>query len=206
VRDERKTTRELQRVETRERLFQAAVQVFRRDGVAASRIEDITSLAGTSRGLFYFHFPTREDVLVELLRRSEGDLADEIASLPPETPLREVLRTVAVALTRRWEPEPALFAELGAVAFRGVGVDGMTSIEHLHPALAALTPRFEAAAERGELGDLVPPPLAASFFLVNLFAAALMWAGAPQLPLGMLLENLVDFTLRGAAARREWGA
>src|SRR5205085_7825923 len=57
--------RDLQREETRHKLYEAALEVFRRDGVAAARIDDITRAVGTSRGTFYFHFPTKEHVLVE---------------------------------------------------------------------------------------------------------------------------------------------
>ena len=58
--------RERQRLETHRRVFEAALEIFIRDGVAAARIEDITSLAAVSRGSFYFHFPTKEDVLLAI--------------------------------------------------------------------------------------------------------------------------------------------
>src|SRR5690348_9883326 len=61
------TIRDRQRVETRRRVRDCAVQVFRRDGLAAARIDDIVKAARVSRGTFYFHFPTKEDVIVELL-------------------------------------------------------------------------------------------------------------------------------------------
>ena len=67
----RRTARDLQREETRERVFEAALDVFREQGMAQARIEDIAQAAEVSRGTFYFHFPRREDVMLELLDRSQ---------------------------------------------------------------------------------------------------------------------------------------
>ena len=66
----RPTQRERQRAETRERLFQAALDEFRREGVAGARIERIASAVGVVRGTFYFHFPTKDHVL------HEGDVVE----------------------------------------------------------------------------------------------------------------------------------
>ena len=56
--------RDRQREETRRRIYLAALDVFRRTGVAPAHIDDIAGAAGVSRASFYFHFPTKEHVLV----------------------------------------------------------------------------------------------------------------------------------------------
>ena len=97
--------REQQRQETRRKVFESALQIFRRDGVAESRIEDIATLAGVSRGTFYFHFPTKDAVLSELLLTAEADFTAEIDALPAGAPLEEVLNTTE--LTRSWPARSA---------------------------------------------------------------------------------------------------
>ena len=83
--------RDRQREETRRRLYVAALQVFRRDGVGNCRIDDIAKIAEVSRAAFYFHFPTKDDVLIELLRESEKPISEAIAALKNDTPVDKVL-------------------------------------------------------------------------------------------------------------------
>src|SRR5450755_1447028 len=102
VLDEALTGRDLQREETRRRLRDAALDVFRRDGFAATRIDDIARAVGVSRGTFYFHFPTKEDVLLELLREAEANVARAVETLAPSAPVKKVLETMCVAFAKEW--------------------------------------------------------------------------------------------------------
>jgi AcrR family transcriptional regulator len=54
---------------TRHRLLQAAERIFARDGFEASRLEDIVALAGYTRGAFYAHYESKEDLLFDLMER-----------------------------------------------------------------------------------------------------------------------------------------
>jgi AcrR family transcriptional regulator len=64
--------RQAQRLETRSRLFDAAVAEIGRVGLAAADVSAIAAAAGVARGTFYFHFPTKEHVLAELERSEEA--------------------------------------------------------------------------------------------------------------------------------------
>src|SRR2546423_12664 len=77
-----------QREATRRRVYEASLEIFHRDGVQGSRIEDIVALAGVSSGTFYFHFTTKEDVLAQLIRESSARVAAKLQRLPPKKPLR----------------------------------------------------------------------------------------------------------------------
>lgn len=52
---------------TRRKLIKSARRVFARDGFEAARIEDIASDAGHTRGAFYAHFHSKEDLFFALL-------------------------------------------------------------------------------------------------------------------------------------------
>ncbi|HLH03672.1 MAG TPA: TetR/AcrR family transcriptional regulator [Bryobacteraceae bacterium] len=54
---------------TRRKLFAAALRVFLRDGFEAARIEDIAAEAGFTRGAFYAHFPSKEDLFFALVEQ-----------------------------------------------------------------------------------------------------------------------------------------
>jgi len=193
-----RTERDRQREQTRERLYQAALTVFRRDGVTAARIDDIATAAGVSRGTFYFHFPAKDDVLLRLLAESQASISDELDALPDDAPIDDVLQTMARAMAATWKDDPDLLREIGTVALKVTAL-ALPDATRQHPVQLALIPRFDKAVERGEIGTLIPPELLTEFFLVNLFGAALSWCGNQMLPLEFLLTNVVSFFLKAAA-------
>ena len=69
------TGREAQRRKTRARVLDAAIVEFQRAGAHSADINAIVEAAGVARSTFYFHFPTKEHVLLELIRRDEDYLA-----------------------------------------------------------------------------------------------------------------------------------
>ncbi len=87
------------RAATRERLFEAALKDFREYGFAGAQIDRIAKSAGVVRGTFYFHFPSKDDVLIELARRINGRIALRIAVLgDSSTSLHDLLRRVNDAI------------------------------------------------------------------------------------------------------------
>lgn len=65
----RRLTREESRTQTRERLIETAQHLFVSNGYGGASIRDIADKAGYSQGAFYSNFSSKEDVLLELLRR-----------------------------------------------------------------------------------------------------------------------------------------
>lgn len=62
-----RSKKQIQGAETRRALLAAARKVFARDGFQACRLEDIAKEAGFTRGAFYFHFKTKEDLFFSLM-------------------------------------------------------------------------------------------------------------------------------------------
>jgi AcrR family transcriptional regulator len=56
--------RHQQAEETREELLRAAVRLFSRNGYHATSVQQITAAANVSKGAFYYHFETKDDVLI----------------------------------------------------------------------------------------------------------------------------------------------
>ncbi|MBK6954947.1 MAG: TetR/AcrR family transcriptional regulator [Actinomycetales bacterium] len=65
---------------TRERLLDAAAQVFAEQGVAGASVEEVCERAGYTRGAFYSNFATKDELLVALLDREEGLLLDRLSA------------------------------------------------------------------------------------------------------------------------------
>lgn len=55
------------RDDTRERLFEAAAEVFEERGIGAASIETIAAAAGFTRGAFYSNFAGKDDLIVAML-------------------------------------------------------------------------------------------------------------------------------------------
>src|SRR5215212_1404004 len=95
----RPSTREARRLETRERILGAAIAEFKRSGMAGAEVSAIVTAAGVAHGTFFFHFPTKEHVLLELEYREEARIAGEFAHFLETThdlvtALTEVVRLV----------------------------------------------------------------------------------------------------------------
>ena len=66
--------REEQRQLTRARLKEASLQVFSRVGYNAATVDEIAELADVSRATFYFHFPTKRDVVAALQEDNRAEV------------------------------------------------------------------------------------------------------------------------------------
>lgn len=72
-------TKERRLERTRELLVDAAEDVFARRGFTAATLDDIAAAAGYTRGAFYVHFKTKEDVFFAVSDRYWRRLFDKFA-------------------------------------------------------------------------------------------------------------------------------
>lgn len=162
--------REVRRLETRARLFDAAVAEIGRSGLAGADVSNIASAAGVVRGTFYFHFPTKEHVLVELERSEEARIVTELDLAQTETDdlasvLSQLVRHV-VAAERRLGP--VVFRDMLGLHFSATrpAEDELSAHPLAEFVIAAITDaqnagRVPLEADASELGV---------FFMTGLFA------------------------------------
>jgi AcrR family transcriptional regulator len=192
-------TREAQRLQTRARLFDAALAEIDRCGLAGTDVAKIAAAVGVARGTFYFHFPTKEHVLVELELAEEAMIAANLAAEPNRT---GDLMSVLTSLVRQ-----VLAAEqrLGPVVFRdmlGLHFSATRPVDDEpgeHPlaqfvitaiANAQAAGRASQAADAGALGVI---------FLTGLFAL-LATAPTASAPRAALLDQYVQTIVKGMEA------
>jgi len=189
------TSREAQRRQTRARLLDAAIVEFKRAGTSSADINAIVEAAGVARSTFYFHFPTKEHVLLELIARDEDYLAEELSGFldtRPELPavLEEIIRLV-VALETRWGA--ALFRDVISLYFSPARPDD----DHWtkHPTFVLLAAEIERSRNRGELYDDIDAYHSAAFFLLGLYAqlTSALESGSER---DEVLRKFVQSTLR----------
>lgn len=188
--------REQQREDTRRRLYDAALELFRRDGVAACRIDDIVRQAGVSRGSFYFHFPTKEDVLIDLMRDTERRITAALDELPADAALSLVIDSVIGSLVAIWEPDPSLLPEVGSVGLRTAASElAAPDSSRLRSKLAA---RFLGAARRGELSSLLPAEMLSDLYLGHTLTGLLAWFGNQSASMRAVLQAVTTLFWSGA--------
>lgn len=87
TRQEPKANRQAERSEaTRARIVDAARKLFREQGYEAVSTANVLREAGVSRGGFYHHFESKEQLLVEVFGAMERDLVERLARGAEEQP------------------------------------------------------------------------------------------------------------------------
>jgi AcrR family transcriptional regulator len=183
------------RLQTRDRLFDAAVAEFRRRGVAAAQIEDIVRAAGVARGTFYLHFPTKDHVLMELLWRKQKVVAERLQPARATAVRPFLRRCVDLIVEDAMKEDPALYHEVLAVVARHA--PAMRSAES--PLVEAVITFLSAAQERGDVRtDLTAFDLGA-VFLPGVYGLLQMRLDEPDGELRRALYRVVDIFVRGVS-------
>ena len=194
------TGREAQRLRTRERVLDAAITEFQRAGAGSADINAIVDAAGVARSTFYFHFPTKEHVLIELERNEQIKLVAELDGLETETTdLVTVLSTLArlvLAAERR----------LGPTVFRGMLALHFSPTRPVedelaqHPLAEFLIDVIATAQDAGRVVTDAHPQELATFVLTGLFA--LLVTGAHDSPAAdAVLSRYITTIVQGMEKR-----
>ena len=191
------SAREAKRLQTRERLMGAAIAEFKRSGLAAADVAAIVAAAGVAHGTFFFHFPTKEHVLLELERREEERIAKQLSRYVDSerdlaSLLQEAVRLV-VGLERRLGA--ALFKDFLALHFSQTRP---TDESKEHPVIVTVAREIEHAQQSGQVDLDVNPMNSAVFFLLGLYALLTTTHDWPAQ--GAMLEDYVTRTMRSIEA------
>ena len=158
--------RERQRLATRERIYQTAIEEFERVGVAAAQIDRIVEKAGVARGTFYFHFRTKEQVLVELQHRLQDRYVAELAALgPAPESVAEFFQQIYDLVTRAQAEHGSLIREILAMYVR----NDMGTILTDESLILHIVDYLSDAAERAAVRRDIPPEELAIHVLTAMF-------------------------------------
>src|SRR3954452_22719335 len=88
--------RSRRRQDTRQRLFEAAVELIAEQGFSATTVDDIALRAKVAKGTVYDNFASKTALFEELLRHGIGLLTDEfraaVEGLPPREAVAALIR------------------------------------------------------------------------------------------------------------------
>jgi AcrR family transcriptional regulator len=176
----RANRRERHRVETRARLFRAALELFAERGYFETTVEDITNAADVGKGTFFNYFPTKEHVLATF-----GDeriaVVERAARVARNTKGRvlPVIKNLATYLAGCSAESAALLRSIYAAHASCTSVR-MEMQRRVKAARGLMEEMFALAQRRGEIRRDVSPAELARLTQLIFHGVTLAWALNPD--------------------------
>ena len=187
---------------TRQRILDAATEVFSEKGYHGTAVDDIVRESHTSKGSFYFHFPSKQDIFFALVDRLTSSLAHSAEEAISQE--NGALAKVDAALSTVFRTFSSHRKLAKILLVGGVGL-GQTFDERL----LALHARF-ASLIRGHLDEAVAegsiPPMDTEITAyawlgaVNEVIVRWLYTGQPE-PLEQALDSLRELLLKSISAK-----
>jgi AcrR family transcriptional regulator len=189
--------RERHRVETRERIFRAALGLFAERGFMETTVEDITEAADVGKGTFFNYFPTKEHVLAtygaERVATVERAL---LQARKADRPVMDVLRELAASVAGQAAESPALVRAIFAAHASCTAVRDELHVR-MQTARRLLAQIFRMAQERGEVRTDVSPMFLARMIQTVFHGVMGSWALNPSGTLRGTAEEVWDLLAHG---------
>lgn len=153
--DKRKSKlRDAQKAFTRQRILDAARDLFYRLGYYATTVDQIASAAGASRPTFYLHFADKEEILGELVAAYSAKAVDYMERLPGPLPTLQEVRAWLVELAEFVAHEKAAISLLVDVSAHAVMTPSyvLATRDALIAALSHRSPVFAAIVRKDAAG------------------------------------------------------
>jgi len=189
--------RELAKVERRERLYEAALTLFRSQGYEQTTVDQITRRAGVAKGTFFNYFATKDAVLRYLGTREIGRLSSSVlggnnGANSSVYKLKRLMGTLATSLENDRDLVCLIFR-------RGISVPELLAGDAggftLQPMAALL---IRQAQRSGEINpELDPDMLAAALDALYLQQLVRWCESEKRYPLSDRLRGMVDLLLLG---------
>jgi len=183
--------------ETRDRLLDAAAEVFAERGFHGAAVDEIVRRSNASKGTFYFHFPHKQGVFTALLAHLVDRLVARVeARIAVETdPVRRLDLALAVlvdAFGERRRLARLLLVEAVGLEERMLGIHGRF--------IALIARHLDDAVTAGSIPDQ-DTELAATAWMGAINEVVLRWLYDDQAPaLAESLPGLFTILLRSVGA------
>jgi len=201
-REPRRSTLQQERSrQSRQALLDAAYGLWTERGFDDVKVEEVCDAAGVSKGLFYFYFATKEDLLVDLTMHRGDEAARTMAEATEAgEPIDEVVRRGLAVMVRLAQRTPrhllvrSITEWLGALERHGALRDGYLLVDE------ALTVAIQQAQRDGDLDTDHPAGELGASLSWLLLQAQLEWASSASRQPALLrrLWSRAEVVLAGA--------
>ncbi|GAB2972129.1 TetR/AcrR family transcriptional regulator [Nocardioides montaniterrae] len=164
---------------TRTRILDAAAEVLSKRGYAGTRLSDVAKVAELQAPAIYYYFPSREDLIEEVMWTGLADMRAHLTAELDKAPAdASPMDRILIAVEAHLRHELAI-SDYTTAAIRNAG-QLPDSIRERHDAEAkkygsVWRDLFKAAAEDGELRDDLDPYLAQMLVMGTINWAAEWW-------------------------------
>jgi AcrR family transcriptional regulator len=179
------------REDTRQKLFEAAVDLIAEQGYSATTVDDIALRAGVAKGTVYYNFASKTELFEGLLRHGIGLLTAEfraaVAGKEPRAAVNALIRAQLEYIQRYRSFAQLLLAEM----WRTNREWQQTLTLLREEALDVIAETITAGIEAGELDAALDPRLASSaLFGVGLVVAVDWLVFQPDRPIDEIEASL----------------
>jgi AcrR family transcriptional regulator len=169
--------------ERRSQIIESAIKVFAREGFAKTRLDDVAAEAGLSKGLLYWYFRSKEEIIIAI---ADVLFGAELRKLQERTAegqtarawLENFLEVYIEDLRKLLKVTPIIY-EFYALAFRNRAVRRVMQ-EYLHRFVAILEPLVQRGMDNGEFTPGNARQITISIGAV-LEGTLLLWAYDPEM-------------------------
>ncbi len=189
--------------ETRRRLIEAADRLWREKGFDSTAVSEVCEAAGVSKGTFFYYFPRKEDLLIDLALATAERVWEQWEQLAEkDLSTRETLKILVNSIARRAQRTPRLLlartiVELLGLAGQWQSVRGERP--DFHKIFAAT---FTKGKRNGDVSRAHDVDELASILTLTLLQGMLFWArGDNNESLHALLWRRTDTLLKGFLSR-----
>jgi AcrR family transcriptional regulator len=197
----RPSRRERRRVETRERIFRAALQLFAQRGFIQTTVEHITEAADVGKGTFFNYFPSKEHVFGVMTEIQLGKIGEGVEEAEAgSSSIERVVERLFHRLAEEPGKSPALARGLMSAL---VGSDRVRQLagEAMAEGRKRLTRIFSLGQKHGEIRRDRKPQSMAWMFQQTLFGTIVLWTIQPETPLTPRIDQSFEHFWAAIASR-----
>jgi AcrR family transcriptional regulator len=189
--------RSRRRAGTRQKLYEAAVELIAEQGFSATTVDDIALRAGVAKGTVYYNFKSKNELFEELLRHGIGLLTDSfreaVAGRPPREAVGALIRAQLEYIRRYRSFAQLLLSEM----WRTNREWHQTLVLLREQAIGVIAETLRAGVDSGDLpSGLDVPVAAAALFGVGLVVAVDWLVFQPERPIEDVEESLLAIVRR----------
>ncbi len=188
---------------TRERLIEVGFSLFARHGFDEVTVDAICAATGVAKGTFYFHFPTKQALLVAAFHRGGDEVVRHAQDLAAAgTPFPEAVLALGARIANNTAAVPKPLARRATIEALAA-IDGATDDGERHQRRRALVVLVEAGMRRGEVTAGFAPAEIAMALNWAMVQAILAWTASPgpAPTLETVMRARLTMLLAGVASR-----